>query len=87
MSDQVETQIRKIIADLAMLDMADVTPEASMESLGVDSMALVEAIFAIEEAFDIEVPFNANEPSANTFDVSSVQAIIAGVKDLIRDQK
>ena len=83
MSDQVETQIRKIIADLAMLDMADVTPEASMESLGVDSMALVEAIFAIEEAFDIEVPFNANEPANSDFDITNVASMVSAIESLV----
>ncbi len=53
-----------------------------MDSLGVDSLGLVEAIFAIEEAFDISVPFNANEPSQSDFDISSVAAIVAAVEKL-----
>ena len=36
--------------------------DATLEDLGIDSLGLVEAVFAIEEAFDIQVPFNANEP-------------------------
>jgi hypothetical protein len=47
---------------------------------------LVECIFAIEEGFDITVPFNANDPSASDFDISSVGAIIAAVKQLQADQ-
>jgi len=46
----------------------------------------VESIFAIEEAFDISVPFNANEPEASDFDISSVGAIIAGIERLIAEQ-
>ncbi len=46
-----------------MIDVADVTDEKSLEDLGIDSLGLVESIFAIEEAFDISVPFNANEPT------------------------
>ena len=34
----------------------------TLDDLGIDSLGLVESIFAIEEAFDISVPFNANEP-------------------------
>ena len=48
----------------------------SLEDLGIDSLGLVESIFAIEEAFDISVPFNANEPEASDFDISSVAAIV-----------
>ena len=84
----VADRIRAIIAEQAMLDIADVTPEARLSDLGLDSLGLVESLFAIEEAFDISVPFNANEPGENEagksrFDVSTVAAIIAGVKGLI----
>ena len=40
----------------------EVRMDATLEDLGIDSLGLVEAIFAIEEAFDIQVPFNANDP-------------------------
>ena len=50
------------------------------ESLGIDSLGLVESIFAIEEAFDISVPFNANDPDDSDFDISSVAAIVAAVE-------
>ena len=82
----VQSKVIGIIAEQAMLEVSDVSPEASLEDLGIDSMALVEAIFAIEEAFDIQVPFNANEPEASDFDISSVQAIIAAVRSLVDAQ-
>lgn len=79
----VADQVRAILAEQAMLDLADVTPEARLADLGLDSLALVESLFAIEETFDISVPFNANDPSQNRFDVSTVAALIAGVEGLI----
>lgn len=60
--------------------------DSTLESLGIESLGLVESIFAIEEAFDISVPFNANEPEASDFDISSVGAIIAGIERLIAEQ-
>ncbi len=79
----VADQVRAILAEKAMLDLADVTLEARLADLGLDSLGLVESLFAIEEAFDISVPFNANDPSQNRFDVSTVAALIAGVEGLI----
>jgi len=79
----VETQVIAIIAEQAVLDVADVTAAQSLESLGIDSLGLVETIFAIEEAFDISVPFNANEPSKSGFDLTSVASIVAAVEALI----
>ncbi len=79
----VEDSVIAIIAEQAVLDISDVGLDQSLESLGIDSLGLVEAIFAIEEAFDISVPFNANDPSKSDFDISSVAAIVAAVQALI----
>ncbi|MCL4145857.1 UNVERIFIED_CONTAM: hypothetical protein GTU68_062222 [Idotea baltica] len=69
-----------------MLDVAEVKPESTLSDLGVDSLGLVEIVFAIEETFNITVPFNANDPSASDFDISSVQAASDGVTKLVAEQ-
>ncbi|MEM9425536.1 MAG: acyl carrier protein [Pseudomonadota bacterium] len=87
MSGQVENRIIEIIAEQAVLEPSDITMSQSLEDLGIDSMGLVEAIFSIEESFDIQVPFNANEPEKSEFDISSVQSIVTAVRALIAEQK
>ena len=79
----VKDRVIRIIAEQAVMDVAEVTPEKTLEDLGIDSLGLVESIFAIEEAFDISVPFNANEPGRSEFDISSVGAIVAAVAGLV----
>ena len=86
MAESVKDRIIAIIAEQAVLEVSDVKMESTLEDLGVDSLGLVEAIFAIEEAFDISVPFNANEPSQSDFDISSVAAIVAAVEALVAAQ-
>jgi acyl carrier protein len=86
MRDDIAEKVTAIIAEQAMLDPSDVTPQSTLEDLGIDSLGLVESIFAIEETFDISVPFNANDPSESDFDISSVSAIIAAVERLVQDQ-
>ena len=86
MPDVAET-VRAIVAEQAMVPVETVTPETVPAEIGVDSMGLVEAIFAIEEAFDIRVPFNANAPQDSTFDVSSVAAITAAVERLVAEPR
>lgn len=83
MAGTVRDKVIAIIAELAVLDVADVHPEATLESLGIDSLGLVESIFAIEEAFDISVPFNANDPAKSDFDISTVGSVIAAVEGLV----
>ncbi|WP_424976239.1 acyl carrier protein [Dinoroseobacter sp. S124A] len=87
MSQTVRDQVISIIAEQAVLQPSDIQSNATMEDLGIDSLGLVEAIFAIEEAFDISVPFNANDPTASGFDISNVEAIIAAVEGLVAEQK
>ena len=82
----VAAKVIAIIAEQAVLDPSDVKPENTLEDLGIDSLGLVESIFAIEEAFDITVPFNANNPAESDFDISSVRSIIAGIEKLIAEQ-
>lgn len=87
MSTDVRDRVRAIIAEQAVLEPSDVLPDQSLEDLGIDSMGLVEAIFAIEEEFDIQVPFNANEPEKSDFDISSVEAVMSAVEKLVAEQK
>lgn len=82
----VRDQVIAIIAEQALLEPADVTMESTLASLGIDSLGLVESIFAIEEAFDITVPFNANAPQESDFDITSVETIIAGIEQLRAEQ-
>lgn len=86
MSESVRDKVIGIIAEQAVLEPGDVTMDATLEDLGIDSLGLVESIFAIEEAFDIQVPFNANAPEQSDFDISSVSAIIRAVEGLVAEQ-
>lgn len=83
----VQTKVIEIIADQAMLEVSDVTLDSTPADLGIDSLGLVESIFAIEESFDISIPFNANDPTEGDFDISSVARIVEGITKLIAEQK
>lgn len=86
MAESVKDRVIRIIAEQAVIEPSDVSPDQTLDDLGIDSLALVESIFAIEEAFDISVPFNANEPEKSEFDISSVAAIVAAVERLVAEQ-
>ena len=82
----IQDQVIAILAEQAVLEPSDVTMASTLEDLGIDSMGVVESIFAIEEAFDVSVPFNANQPEASDFDISSVASIVAGIERLKAEQ-
>jgi len=83
---EVETLVIAILAQQLLLPPSEIAPDAGIDDLGLDSLGKVEAIFAIEERFDISIPFNANQPDQPDFDFTSVASIVAGVERLIAQQ-
>ena len=82
----IRSKVIEIMADQAIVEPSDLNDESTLESLGIDSLGLVESIFAIEEAFNIQIPFNANQPQESPFDISSVATIVQGIEQLIQEQ-
>ena len=80
---EIQEAVIEILARQLLLPVEEIARDASVDDLGLDSLGKVEAIFALEERFDIQVPFNANEPDRPDFDFSSVTSIVAGVERLI----
>ena len=83
MADDVRARVHAILAEMAMVPMQSVEDDKTLAELGIDSMGVVETIFAIEEAFDVQVPFNANAPEQSGFDVSTVGSVVAAVEELV----
>ncbi len=83
MALDVHDRIVTIIAEQAMLEPGQIHAEMSPTDLGIDSLGMVEALFAIEEAFDISIPYNVNEPVQSDFDLRSVGSISSAVAKLV----
>lgn len=84
--DKVADKVIAIIAEQCMIESQEVTATSTLEELGIDSFGMVEIVFSIEEAFDVSVPYNANEPSTSDFDLSTVGTVVTAVKRLIEEQ-
>ncbi len=84
MDDVVARQVMEIIAEQAAVDAGAVSGNSTLSELGIDSLGVVETIFAIEERFGVDVPFNANNPAESDFDISNVNAVVAAVRDLLK---
>ncbi|HWO70544.1 MAG TPA: acyl carrier protein [Actinomycetota bacterium] len=54
---EIEARVRKVLAEQLSVDESQVTPEARFaEDLNADSLDLVEAVLALEEEWNIEIP-------------------------------
>jgi acyl carrier protein len=55
--EEIRTKIAEIVNDVAGVDTADVQPDKSfVDDLDIDSLSMVEIVYAIQEAFGIEIP-------------------------------
>lgn len=83
----IEDRVIAILADQALLAPSEVRPDATLADLSIDSLGLVEVVFALEEAFDVQIPFNANDPGQSEFDISTVSSMVRAMESLIAAQK
>ncbi|MEL7487814.1 MAG: acyl carrier protein [Pseudomonadota bacterium] len=79
MSD-IDQSMLEIIKSHTVGFVGELTRETPVTDLGIDSFAIVEIIYEVEEKLDIEVPFNANENPLG--DMKTVGDLIDAVKKL-----
>jgi acyl carrier protein len=85
-------KVRSIISEQLKIPIERLTPETRLLDLGVESLDFVEIVFALEEEFDISIPYNANEAAAagkgesapaGLGKLETIGQISAAVKDLL----
>ena len=84
---RVKEKVLEILTNYGHLTREDIGMSSTLESLGIDSVGVVEIIFAIEEEFDINIPYNANETLSERLDFSNVLSIVELVSELVRDNQ
>jgi len=74
-----------IIAGQAMLDEGSITPDTPLADLALDSLVMVEIVFALEEEFGVTIPFNANDAGEQSgFDMATPARMAAALQALPR---
>ena len=80
MSD-VTADVIAIIAKKVRVDRPKIEMTDRLEELGLESLDAVEMIFDLEEKFDIQIPYNANNPRTEFDTVGEVVRAIQGLVD------
>lgn len=62
----LERRVIDVIARTHHVPPEEVTPEATFDELGIDSLAGATILFAIEDEFDIYIPYQPQELSGLT---------------------
>ena len=74
-ADVIAIIAKKVCVDRPKIEMTD-----RLEELGLESLDAVEMIFDLEEKFDIQIPYNANNPRTE-FD--TVGEVVRAIQDLV----
>jgi acyl carrier protein len=77
MPETIQDRVLRVIATTQRLPQERVTPESSLEELGIDSMDSINILFDLESEFDIEI----NDEDAKK--IKTVPEMVAGVTFLV----
>ena len=69
-------EILDIVAQKALIDRSKLTPDVKLADLNVSSLDMVEVIFALEDKFAVQLPFNANTSAGDIRTVGDVVAMV-----------
>jgi acyl carrier protein len=77
-SDVIAVIAKKVRVD-HKIEMSD-----RLQDLGLESLDAVELVFDLEEKFDVQIPYNANDPK---FEFDTVGEIVSAVERLVGKNK
>ena len=79
----IKDKVIEIIAEKALLKPIEIGLDSTINDLGLDSLGVVETVFALEEYFEIDIDINFNKIEDSKFDISTVRKIIISVEKLM----
>jgi acyl carrier protein len=79
---EISERIMDIIAKEAKLDRARLTLDTRLDELKIESLDLVQILFAIEDQFDVYVPYNDE-----SYKLETLRDVVDGVNRLIAEKQ
>ena len=83
----IENDIFDIVAKQAKVDCATLTRDTRLSELDLQSIDIIELIFAIEDKFDISVPYSPNDLNSAGISFETIGNVIDAVERLTAEQK
>lgn len=80
----VASDVIEIVKTKSRVQKAEISLDDKLEDLGFESLDAVEMIFDLEEKFDIQIPFNANDQKA---EFATVGDIVRAIEPLVAKKK
>ena len=82
--DKIERQVLELVGELAGIDPKNISLLCKFEDLNLDSVAIVELIFSLEEKFNISIPFEGLDESELKKNFHDVSSLINHLRELLK---
>ena len=83
----IESDIFDIVATQAKVDRATLKRDTRLSELDLQSIDIIELIFAIEDKFDISVPYSPSDLNSAGISFETIGNVIDAVERLTAEQK
>ena len=77
-------QVLELVGELAGIDPKKISLLCKFEDLNLDSVAIVELIFSLEEKFNISIPFEGLDERELKKNFHTVSSLINHLKELLQ---
>jgi acyl carrier protein len=79
----ITADVLALIAKAARIEQSKVKLTDKLVEMGIESLDVIELTFALEEKFDIQVPYNANSPQTQ---FETVGDVVRAVMELVSNK-
>ena len=82
--NSIEQKVLELVGEQAGIDPKEVSLNSKFEELNLDSVAIVELVFVLEETFKISIPFEGLDESELKRNFNTVSSLINLLEDLLQ---
>ena len=82
--NSIEQKVLELVGEQAGIDPKEVSLNSKFEELNLDSVAIVELVFMLEETFNISIPFEGLDESELKRNFNTVSSLINLLEDLLQ---
>ena len=80
----IEQKVLELVGERAGLDPKEVSLNSKFEDLNLDSVAIVELVFTLEETFKISIPFEGLDESELKRNFYTVSSLVNLLEELLK---
>ena len=82
--ENIEEKVLELVGKQTGIDPKQITLNTRFEDLNLDSVAIVELVFSLEETFDMSIPFEGLDESEIKKHFYTVSSLADHIKDLLQ---